>query len=202
MQGAELSKGSAAMDRGEVRMLLEDVAARIGTIACLHRLLSEPARHAGIDLGTYLEEICESLVSSLTFAGSVTLTTKLERDCLVSPRDAAPLGLIVGEMVTNAIKHAHPTGVAGKLTVSCHREVDGMLVVEVSDDGVGLPEGFDPAVDGGLGLRLVRRLAAQLRARPVFHQTGVGLRFFLLVPALERSGEAVPPPVRSACQGR
>ena len=183
MQGAELAKRSKPIDPRDVQQLVAEVAARIDAVARLHRLLSDPDAHAGVDIGAYLQDICSSLVSSLAPPGTIALTHKWTKSCLVSPREAPPLALIVSEMVTNAIKHAHPTGIAGKIAVGCHQEADGMLVVEVADDGVGLPDGFDPAVDGGFGLRLAHRFARQLKARLVFHQTGLGLRILLLKPA-------------------
>ena len=82
----------------------------------------------------------------------------------------------------NAIKFAHPTGVAGHLLVGCSRHED-IITVEVVDDGVGLPERFDPTVDGQFGLQLLRLLAAQLKARLEFDDTGLGLSVRLSLPA-------------------
>jgi two-component sensor histidine kinase len=81
----------------------------------------------------------------------------------------------------NAIKFAHPTGVTGHLLVGCNRRED-MTVIEVVDDGVGLPERFDPTVDGQFGLQLLRSLASQLKARLEFDNTGLGLSVRLSLP--------------------
>jgi two-component sensor histidine kinase len=91
------------------------------------------------------------------------------------------VGLAVSELVMNAVKFAHPAGVAGELLIACNRR-DDLIVIEVTDDGVGLPEGFDPAVDGQFGLQLLRSLAAQLKARLEFHNTELGLRVRLSLP--------------------
>ncbi|MBK8209504.1 MAG: ATP-binding protein [Rhodospirillales bacterium] len=93
---------------------------------------------------------------------------------------------MISEIIINAIKHAHPSGVTGRLTVRCVRRTDGQLVIEVKDDGVGLPEGFDPASDGGLGLRLVQLLSRQLNATCRFDSTALGLDFRLEVPTRGR----------------
>ena len=82
----------------------------------------------------------------------------------------------------NAVKFAHPAGVAGELLIACNRH-DDLIVIEVTDDGVGLPEGFDPKVDGQFGLQLLRSLASQLKARLEFDNTGVGLCVRLSLPA-------------------
>jgi two-component sensor histidine kinase len=103
-------------------------------------------------------------------------------------------------MVTNAVKYAHPAGTPGKICVASGWDAEGTLFREVADDGVGLPEGFDPAGDGGYGLRLVRGLAQQLDAECEFLQSGIGLRFRLLVPATEVAVEpyAASRPVQAA----
>jgi len=92
------------------------------------------------------------------------------------------VGLIVGELVTNALKYAHPAGVFGEIIVGC-TDAGDRLVIEVADDGVGLPEGFDAAKNAGLGLRLVHSLAEQLRATLMFNDSGTGLSVTPLVPA-------------------
>jgi two-component sensor histidine kinase len=56
-------------------------------------------------------------------------------------------------------------------------------VVTIRDDGVGLPEGFDPSTSGGLGLRLIRSLATQIGATAKFENVPLGMRFTLTVPA-------------------
>jgi two-component sensor histidine kinase len=84
--------------------------------------------------------------------------------------------------VTNAIKYAHPAGVAGQIRLACRRRSNGHLTIEISDDGVGLPEGLDPMQQGHLGFRLVRSLAKQLGAAIEFRSDSLGLFFLLDVP--------------------
>ena len=64
----------------------------------------------------------------------------------------------------------------------CFRRPGGAILIQIADDGVGLPEGFDPAKDGGLGMRMVRMLADQLGASLTFESTGIGLTVRLLIP--------------------
>jgi two-component sensor histidine kinase len=103
---------------------------------------------------------------------------------MVPTENIVPIALIVSEMVTNAVKHAHPAGVAGRIDVGCH--LDGSrIIVEVTDDGVGLPENFDVLDGGDLGFKMVRALASQLGALPIFDSGPLGLRFMLLLPKTE-----------------
>jgi two-component sensor histidine kinase len=135
-----------------------------------------------LDLGESLQEICGIFVSSHPDGARVEADFSFAPDCRVWPGQAEPLVLAVRELVSNAIEHAHPTGVRGRLRVGCRQVAKGGVVIEVIDDGVGLPEGFDPAVDGGAGLRLVRVLCRGAGASLSFESTALGLIASIAVP--------------------
>jgi two-component sensor histidine kinase len=179
----------------QVRSLLEEIGGRIDQIAHLHGLLAKADPGAPVDLCAYLREIAKTVVSSLTIGGNAHLTDASARECRVVPERALTIGLITGELVTNAVKYSHPAGINGEISVGCRSEA-GTIVVEVSDDGVGLPEGFDPMRNGGLGMRLVRSLADQLKARLVFDNTGIGLSVQVHMPEIYpvQAGVSISPP--------
>ncbi len=91
-------------------------------------------------------------------------------------------GLITAELLTNAAKYAHPTGLAVKVNVRCETKDDGSFMVEVRDDGVGFPESFDPSTDGGLGFQLMRALANGLNAELHFEHNSLGVCARLVKP--------------------
>lgn len=190
LQATRLNKAGQPLSAREACIVLEEVAARIETVGELHRLLSAApshglgASHGGIDLGRFLAKLCGGLKETLSFAGETAITYRDSGGCLVRADQATPVALIVSELVTNALKYAHPSGVAGRIVVSCRPAGDG-LTVEVSDDGVGLSEDFDPSADGGLGFRVVRGLARQLGAGLVYEATGLGLTVRLTLGAGE-----------------
>lgn len=144
-----------------------------------------------VDIGRHLRDLCAALSASSSRAGNFDLSLKTNEICLVRPDQVAAIALIVGEAIVNAIKHAHPTGVAGVIEVHCHRAAGAEIVIDVIDDGVGLPEGFDPDADGGHGFEVMRALSRQLGARIRFTSTSLGLRFRLRSPA--KSPPAVSP---------
>ncbi len=182
IQARGIAAESGAMSRAEVGALLEEIGHRIDTVGHLHRLLSGLVSGSDVDLSDYLRKISQAVVESLSFAGRATLLHDGDETCPVSAERALPLGLIVGELVTNAVKYAHPSGVAGIVTVGCWRKGD-KIVVSIGDDGVGLPEGFNPAHADSLGLRLARSLAAQIGATLAFQSVGIGLTIDLTLPA-------------------
>jgi len=181
LEASGLSKRFAMLSPAEVRGMLAGIEARIETVARLHRLLSvNPAAHR-IDLGDYLASTCEVLSQSVALAGDTVLDCQADA-CETEADQAALVGLIVNELVINAVKYAHPAGAPGRIEVRCAGAKSGKLIVSVTDDGVGLPEGFAPTSDGGLGLRIVRSLARQLCANVDFNSSPLGLEVRLTIP--------------------
>jgi len=151
-------------DNADVQAALADARARVEAVAQVHdQLWRQPSLEA-IDVAGFLEALCDRLQES---APHLTLACRVPPVSI--PADLAiPLGLFVNELVTNAIKYAYPDG-AGEIRVTVREAPAGDgapagLVLTVCDDGVGLPEGFDPTAPRSmsLGMRIVSSLARQL----------------------------------------
>jgi two-component sensor histidine kinase len=181
MYGRRIEGTDEPLDNEAIRILLEEIGSRIETVGRLHGLLARTHDAKWIDVGGYLRDLSEAVVSSLTFAAKARLSYTTRGTCLMAPERALPLGFVVVELITNAVKYAHPAGLAGEIGVSCHSG-NGGITVDVSDDGVGLPEGFDPTINGGLGFRLMRSLADQVGATITFNDTGTGLSVRVQAP--------------------
>ena len=93
-----------------------------------------------------------------------------------APDQAQALALLVNEIVINAIKHAHPTGLPVTLTSILDGLQTGASPSRSRDDGVGLPEGFDAGHDGGVGFKVIRSLAECLDATLEIRSDCLGLR--------------------------
>jgi two-component sensor histidine kinase len=94
---------------------------------------------------------------------------------LIDARNALHAGLVAAELLTNASKYAHPTGLPVRVHLRCDTNIDGSFSIEVTDDGVGFPEKFDPATDGGLGFQLMRALASGMGAELQFEHDSLGV---------------------------
>lgn len=182
LQAADLARSGRTLSAEEACLLLEEVGGRIETVGRLHRLLADVGHTGALDLHQFVHDIAEAAIGSMSLAGDMTLAQTRCGACAIPPHQALPLGFMVGELVTNAVKYAHPTGVKGRVEVSCDPRPEGAILVEIVDDGVGLPENFDPRHDGGLGMRMVRLLADQLGASLSFESSDVGLTVRLLIP--------------------
>jgi two-component sensor histidine kinase len=122
-----------------------------------------------VRLDEYLAEIAQTLVNAL--AGSqprVELQLDLD-ELTVGPKSASALGLILNELLTNVLKYAFPGDRCGFIRVRLERAA-GSVILEVADNGVGLPAGFDVTQASGLGLQLVLMLAQQLGGKVYWEQ--------------------------------
>ncbi len=181
LQAAGVAEHAAGYSADEVKVLLTGMAYRVDAIGQVHRILSTEPQGDAIDLGKHLEDMCSAMCPFVSLNGRVELCCDPNGGCVVPTEDVVPIAMIVSEMITNAVKYAHPAGVAGRIDVGCQRD-GNRIIVEVTDNGVGLPENFDVIDGGGLGFKMVRALAGQLGAIPIFDSDTLGLRFLLLVP--------------------
>ena len=164
----------------DVRDALEEAGSRVATIAQVHDHLWRGSRIGFIDLADFMTDFCRRLQGA---AGANVLRCHAD-PMLVSADHAIPLGLLINELVTNAVKHGYPND-AGVIEVSA-REIEGCLHVEVSDHGVGLPVGF--AIDQprtSLGFKVIAGLVRQLNGHlTVTSNQPSGARFFFELPIL------------------
>jgi two-component sensor histidine kinase len=188
MQGASVKKRSEPYSPAEVRHLLDGVAARITAIGQLHRSLSQTCSNGIVSLKPHLHDVADALVAALSSPDQHVRVTHSGGDCMVMMRQVQPIALIMSEIFINAMKYAHPTGVPLAMTVDCNVSGDGRLVLTISDDGVGLPEGFDAGKNHGMGFRVMHSLAAEVGGELQIQSGNMGLSFRLSLPASAMAG--------------
>jgi two-component sensor histidine kinase len=174
LQRNAIFKSGKTFTAGQVCVLLDDINARVEVTAKLHKSLALSNNGNGVNLGDFLQEISE-MIGTLGPEARMDLTVHSSCDGYIDPRHALHAGLITAELLTNASKYAHPTGLAVKVHMRCETNHDGSFMVEVTDDGVGFPESFDPSTDGGLGFQLMRALANGLNAELHFEHNSLGV---------------------------
>ncbi len=164
----------------DVRSALKDAASRITTIAQVHDHLWRSTKIGYVDIADFAGELCRKLQETVSHTVCCSFG-----HLMISADKAIPLGLLINELVTNAVKHAYPDG-PGEIEVSGERRGDE-LHVEVSDRGVGLPKDFD--IDqprASLGFKVIKSLLAQLQGRiAVISNTPEGVTVQLDVPLEE-----------------
>ncbi|HVZ28640.1 MAG TPA: sensor histidine kinase [Rhizomicrobium sp.] len=182
MQARALGRSSRTYSNPEIRLLFDGVAARLATIGQLHRMLSAVPAEGAILLNTHLRGVCANLAAAFSSELQPIRIEHHGTDCLVPTQYVQPITLIVCEILTNAIKYAHPSSVPVHLTLGCECRAEDTLVLTLADDGVGLPEGFDEKRDGGIGFQIMRALAAEIGAMLDVRSDNLGVTFHLNVP--------------------
>ena len=139
------------------------LAGRIESIQLLYALLSDAggARSGEVDLGVYLSEVAASVMRSYAVEG-VRLELKVDA-YPVSVTVAMPTGMVVNELLTNALKHAFAGREGGTITLHSLSDGGGCRII-VADDGVGLPEGVEWPRHGKLGALIVQSLRQNAKA--------------------------------------
>jgi two-component sensor histidine kinase len=149
---------------------------RVQSIALVHERLYESADLSHVDFGKYIAVLLDNVFDTYDAAGRGIVNIIDVGDVHLTVDVAIPCGLIVNELVTNALKHAFPDGRAGTVRVSLAESPEGILDLMVQDDGVGMPAGIDPRKTVSLGLDLVITFAEQLNAEVTINREG-GTRF-------------------------
>lgn len=147
------------IDDASAKRALQDGQDRIRSMALVHELLYRSKDLSRVDLGEYIQDLTRQLLRSHGVS-HVRIERKLVRIPL--PIDVAvPCGLILNELVSNALKHAFPQGRAGTISIELQRteQFDELIV---RDDGVGMPEEIGARPGKTLGLSLIRTLANQI----------------------------------------
>ncbi|TAN10304.1 MAG: sensor histidine kinase, partial [Rhizobiaceae bacterium] len=139
----------------------ERLAGRVDALAILYQTLSTDEQKDEIDLGVYLSQIASAVMNSHAVEG-IRLNIKVDT-YPVSINVAMPTGLVVNELLTNALKHAFHGRDRGTITLLSIVDGDGCRVV-VADDGIGLPEGETWPKQGKLGALIARSLTENTRA--------------------------------------
>ena len=143
---------------------LTECQTRVQAIAMIHEQLYQSKDYSRVPFSNYVRSLASSVFDALGVSPS-TVTLDLEIDDVAIAVDRAiPCGLVLNELITNALKHAFPEGRRGTVSVRLTRLEGRRLRLSVLDDGVGLPNDHDPLRASSLGLQLVRTLAEQLEA--------------------------------------
>lgn len=158
---------------------LRSMAERIGAVATVQRLIYAEDGATWFDLREFLTDLPRDLVVANQPA-DVELSLDLANVAL-SAMKAAPIALLVNELIGNALRHAFPQG-RGRLSVSSR--FNGDLCIVVEDDGLGLASHRSP--EGAFGKDLIDMLARQLRGAVAWEDAAPGTRAVLVIPLAEQ----------------
>lgn len=147
----------------KTKAVLNDSQLRIKSIALIHEMLYQAKSFSSISFGCYIHQLVDRIKETLDSDSS---NIKMEVDVeniSININQAVPCALLLNELLTNAYKHAFEDRENGKISISI-RESGNMISVRITDNGVGLPEGFKQNQNASLGMNLIETLAKQIEA--------------------------------------
>jgi two-component sensor histidine kinase len=168
-----LQANSSTQD--DVKAALTNAMGRVAAVAQVHRRLYTSHDLKSVLLNQYLEALLEDLRRSAEGNRMSRLTLKADT-VEIDPDRAVAIGIIVNELVMNAVKYAYPDG-AGPIHINLNAQSDD-LVLSIADDGVGLNVKTDPR-STGMGQRIVSAMASKLEANVERDPTHAGTRIVL-----------------------
>lgn len=151
------------LDNPQMVDLLQEIQNRVHSMALIHEMLYRSADFSAIDLSEYLKAVVRQLLRVYEAARRGIVWVLDTEGVTLNLEQAVPCGLLVNELVSNALKHAFAGERRGTLTVRCHADAEtGQIILLVEDDGVGLPAEINWRTAESLGLHIVQSLLRQL----------------------------------------
>ncbi|MCU0537668.1 MAG: PAS domain S-box protein [Hydrococcus sp. Prado102] len=159
--------------------LFRDSQNRVKSMALIHEKLYQSNNFSSINMAEYIHDLANNLLRSYASKNSnIKLKIEIQQNFSMDIDSAVPCGLIINELVTNSLKYAFNPASKGEISIqaTCDREKN--LILTIKDNGRGLPENFDLENTKTLGLKLVKNLINQLRAKlAIDSQSGTGTKF-------------------------
>ncbi|MCF8506503.1 MAG: sensor histidine kinase [Caulobacter sp.] len=159
-----------------VKLALTGAQQRVSAVATVHRRLFRGEEVERFDVAAFVEDLVDDVIGG---AGRGDIQVRLNLEPVDLPAtQAAPLALLISELLVNAVRHAFPNGRSGLISISVGRDADG-LRVEIADNGVGMGT---PAAAPGFGGTIVTLLSGQLGARRETIDADPGVRTVIRLP--------------------
>ena len=141
--------------------MLKELQGRILAMSLVHEKLYKSDSLSDVDMGEYISDLANAILEGSNAADD-KVSIKLDIAPLtLSADDAIPCGLIINELMANSLKYAFPGERSGEIQISLHRSDGDELLFRYSDNGVGFPDGYDPATSKSLGVKLIHLLATK-----------------------------------------
>jgi PAS domain S-box-containing protein len=135
---------------------------RVLAMALVHKKLYDTKNFEAVDLESYLISLARQLVSTYAHGSQIRIKSDVE-DIALDINTAVPCGLILNELISNALKYAFQGRETGEIHLKVFTPDSETVQIQVKDDGVGLPKGFDPTKSNTLGFHLVELLTEQIK---------------------------------------
>ncbi len=158
-----LNLHSSSIKNARARSIFLESQNRVKSMALVHEILYQTKDLSRVDMMHYTKKLLGILQQSYSAQAKFIAIAPKIANISLDVDAAIPCGLIINELVTNALKHAFAAGKKGRITIVIARRNSTHIALTVQDDGRGLPKGFSAPQSSSLGLTLVNALVEQLK---------------------------------------
>ncbi|WP_276483054.1 sensor histidine kinase [Paraflavitalea pollutisoli] len=174
---------SAYLQGDEAIEALAESQQRIQAMSLVHQKLYQSDNLSAINMAAYIHELVDYLKDSFHTGRTIRFNLRIEPVAL-NISQCIPLGLILNEAITNAIKYAFPDKREGRIDVVLEKTLPDHYILSIKDNGVGLPPCFDPEKSRTLGMKLMRGLSGDLdTSLQLIHDNGTEIRLDFVAEA-------------------
>jgi two-component sensor histidine kinase len=156
-----LNTQSAYLDNEDALLAIQNSQHRMHAMSLIHQKLYQSDNLSNIDMSWYIYELINYIKESYDTKGKINFVLEIENICL-DVAQAVPMGLIINEAISNAIKYAFPMERKGEILISFKNVEKNNCQLIIADNGVGLPENFNHAERDSLGMNLMTGLSDQI----------------------------------------
>lgn len=156
-----LNSQSAFLENMDALAAIQNSQHRMYAMSLIHQKLYQSGNVASIDMYWYIHELVSYMKECFNTDRKISFMLDIN-PVELDVSQAVPLGLILNEAITNAIKYAFPDNRKGQITISLKHGIENICELSVADNGIGLVSGFDPQTSESLGMSLMQGLSEQL----------------------------------------
>lgn len=165
------------VDNDKLNNMVKDVVSRIQSMSLVHQKLYKSKNLSRINIREYIEELV-SLIMSFYNVSTNKITSEFALEDVEMMIDTAiPLGLVISELISNSFKHAFPANYYGIIKIKLYHDIEKVVILELSDNGIGLPENFDVKSLKSIGLSTTISIVEQQLMGSIHYENNNGLKF-------------------------
>ena len=181
-----LSLQSSFVDDEKVKELFKYTQYRINSMALVHEMLYNTNDIKEINYHDYLSQLMSSLLNSMKGKNSIELKVNTS-DIYLNIDTSIPLGLLINEIVTNALKYGLKDNPKGKLHAKLTKAQYPYFVLEIGDNGKGFDDDINLKTIKSLGLKLIQKLTQQLKGRIIKDKSKEGTNYILTFQQIKQT---------------
>lgn len=176
-----ISLMSEGIDNEFVKQTFKNLSNRIKSMALVHQKLYQAENLSQVNLKEYIEDLLDILVKSLNI-DIKRIDLKLElQDVFILIDMAIPCGLVLNELITNALKHAFPGNSRGEISIRLFRDKNGFINLFVEDNGIGIPDGVDLRNSPSMGMQNIFTLVEYQLRGEISYSVNNGLKWHIIL---------------------